>query len=218
MSREQLNEQQTQVGAAESVAPTTDETYGLPKAVYAQVLRLSPGNVEGLRELLAAYPNFRQGILSVASHQLGATTVRQAIRPAPLTQEQIGPGGEFALEGNAPAPKKSPLTQEQIGPGGEFALEGNAPATPAAEPAWAGGARAYNEAHPELVSNFNALTGGSCLVDGKLDPQAVAEWQKAHGLDPDGKVGPLTVAAAKRAGAQNKPAKPDLASIIDDLE
>jgi hypothetical protein len=266
MSREQLTDQQSQQDETTSGSATTEETYGLPQPVYEQVMRLGPGNVEGLRDLLARYPNFSQGILSVASHHMGAAAVRQAVkRPGGLTQDQIRPGGEFALEGDAPkpgltqdqirpggefalegdapkprltqdqirpggefalegeAPKprltqeqirpggefalegdapKPRLTQEQIRPGGEFALEGNAP-TAAAVPAWVAGARKYNEAHTDLVSNFNVATGGSCLgSDGQLDPQAVSAWQRAHGLDPDGKVGPLTVAAAQRVSAK----------------
>ena len=98
------------------------------------------------------------------------------------------------------------LTQQQIGPGGEFELEGSAPAKPAAEPAWAGGARRYNEAHAEGVSEFNELTQGSCKgADGQLDPQAVARWQRQHGVDGDGKVGPHTLAAARHVQAKAGP-------------
>jgi hypothetical protein len=285
MSREQVVDQSVQEGEA-SQSTTTAETYGLPAAIYAQVTRLGPGNVEGLKELLARYPNLRQGILSVASHHLGAATVRQAvmltqdqirpggefalegdaprgtltqdqIRPggefalegdAPrgtLTQDQIRPGGEFALEGDAPrrmltqdqirpggefalegdAPRRM-LTQDQIRPGGEFALEGDAPRrtltqdqirpggefaledspevapapTPKGpEPAWVAGARRYNDAHADLVSSFNQLTNNSCIgADGQVDPQLVADWQRARGLDDDGKIGPMTVAAARQ--------------------
>jgi peptidoglycan hydrolase-like protein with peptidoglycan-binding domain len=268
MSREQVADQAAQQDSASSAVAGAEESYGLPAPVYAQVLKLGPGNVAGLRALLAQYPNFNQGILSVASHHMGAAAVRQAMGPGPLTQDQLRPGGEFALEGDTPprkpltqeqlrpggefaleggtaprnpltqeqlrpggefaleggtAPRnpltqeqlrpggefaleggtapRNPLTQEQIRPGGEFALEGDAPAAPAAEPAWVAGARKYNEAHAELASNFNSLTGNTCIgADGQLDPQLVSAWQRSHGLDADGKVGPHTVAAARQAG------------------
>src|SRR5207253_2521799 len=85
------------------------------------------------------------------------------------------------------------------------------PSVPAAEtkmeapPAWVAGAKAYNAAHPELVAEFNDLTGGICAETGELDPQAVARWQGHHGLPADGKVGPHTVAAAKAAKAPAAP-------------
>jgi Putative peptidoglycan binding domain len=81
------------------------------------------------------------------------------------------------------------------------------PAKSAAVPAWVAGARKYNEAHAELVSDFNDATGGSCLdAGGQLDPQAVARWQAKHGLAADGKVGPQTLAAARQASAKAGPA------------
>jgi hypothetical protein len=220
MSREQVVDQTAQQDQASSQSTATEETYGLPAALYAQVTRLGPGNVEGLKELLARYPDFRQGILSVASHHLGASTVRQAMSAGTLTQDQIRPGGEFELEGGPPrkmltqdqirpggefelegGPPRKMLTQDQIRPGGEFELEGNtpAPAPTAPEPGWVAGARKYNDAHADLVSNFNALTGNSCIgADGKVDPQLVADWQRARGLEGDGKIGPLTLAAARQ--------------------
>jgi hypothetical protein len=75
-----------------------------------------------------------------------------------------------------------------------------------AEPAWVGGARKYNEAHAELVSDFNELTKQACLdASGQLDPQAVARWQGQHGVAPDGRVGPRTLAAARKAQAKAGP-------------
>src|SRR6185503_2836945 len=89
MNREQVADQAVQQDEASAQTSTTEQTYGLPAGLYAQVTRLGPGNVEGLKQLLARYPDFRQGILSVASHHLGAATVRQAIGAGPLTQDQI---------------------------------------------------------------------------------------------------------------------------------
>ena len=77
----------------------------------------------------------------------------------------------------------------------------------AAEPAWVGGARKYNAAHAELVSDFNDATANSCLdAGGQLDPQAVRRWQAGHGVDADGRVGPHTLAAARHASAKAGPA------------
>ncbi len=61
-------------------------------------------------------------------------------------------------------------------------------------------ARAFNAAHADLVASFNKLTSHACCeqgASGPVDPQAVASWQAARGLDVDGKIGPHTVAAAK---------------------
>lgn len=53
-------------------------------------------------------------------------------------------------------------------------------------------ALAFNERHPELAAEFTMLTG--------IDAQnygAIREWQRAHGLRGDGKVGADTVRAAR---------------------
>ena len=58
-------------------------------------------------------------------------------------------------------------------------------------------ATAFNERHAGEVAEFNQLTQNACLgEDGKLDPAAVKDWQGAHDVAPDGKVGPKTLAAA----------------------
>jgi peptidoglycan hydrolase-like protein with peptidoglycan-binding domain len=221
MSREQLTDQQAEQGTAAPGTATAELTYGLPAPLYAQVKSLRYGDAEGLASLLAAHQEFSRNLLGVASSHVGLAAVKRAMamtqhnavgRPGALTQQQIGPGGEFELEGSAPAARPGvvrpgALTQQQIGPGGEFELEGSAPAKPAAEPAWAAGARRYNEAHVELVSEFNELTQGSCKgAGGQLDPQAVARWQRQHGVDADGKVGPHTLAAARHVQAKAGPA------------
>lgn len=60
-----------------------------------------------------------------------------------------------------------------------------------------GGAADYNRAHGELVARFRAAQGDlRSGANGELDPEEVARWQGAHGLDPDGRVGPHTVEAA----------------------
>ena len=65
-------------------------------------------------------------------------------------------------------------------------------------------ARRYNDVQEYLVEEFNELTAYVCQNDdtGKLDPKAVADWQRAHGLSADGKVGPHTVQAARAASTK----------------
>ena len=223
MSREQLTDQQAEHSAAAQGSQTTEETYGLPPHVYGPLMKMGPGDAEALHDLLTNFPGFRQQILSaaVSANQMGNIAIQRAIdmtkrhavgRPGALTQEQIRPGGEFELEGGPPAAKPAvvrpgAITQEQMRPGGEFELESSAAPAPKAEPAWVAGARKFNDVHAELVSEFNDLTKFKCaLDDGIIDPQAVAAWQRQHGLDADGKVGPHTLAAARHAVAKAGPA------------
>jgi peptidoglycan hydrolase-like protein with peptidoglycan-binding domain len=58
-------------------------------------------------------------------------------------------------------------------------------------------AEQYNEDHQHRVAEFNELTQDSCVVNGKLDVMKVRDFQKAQQVDPDGMVGPWTIAAAK---------------------
>jgi peptidoglycan hydrolase-like protein with peptidoglycan-binding domain len=57
-------------------------------------------------------------------------------------------------------------------------------------------AKKYNADHPQYVAQFNAATGGSCMVGGELDVASVLAFQHQHGVTADGMVGPHTVAAA----------------------
>jgi len=60
-------------------------------------------------------------------------------------------------------------------------------------------AEGFNEAHAELVAEFNQTTGGACAGGrGEVDVAKLIEWQRAHGVAVDGKVGPKTVEAARR--------------------
>jgi hypothetical protein len=117
-------------------------------------------------------------------------------------------------------PAKSPLSQDEMRGFLEDSPAKAIPTAPAAaqspahataEPAWVGGARAYNEAHGDLVDEFNELTSDVCRLDGegKVDPQAVSRWQTHHGLAADGKIGPHTVAAARKLKAK----APEVAAV-----
>jgi len=120
-----------------------------------------------------------------------------AARPKPLWMSQPPP--------SAASPEANRALLMEI-PMDDQAMPGTA-AKPAAEPAWVAGARTYNDAHAGLVSEFNDATANSCLdASGQLDPQAVARWQRQHGVEADGKVGPHTLAAARQASAKAGPA------------
>jgi hypothetical protein len=70
---------------------------------------------------------------------------------------------------------------------------------------WQDRARAYNHGHG-LVEKFNAATANACGTGAEADPNAVAAWQTAHGVHPDGRIGQVTLAAAtKPAAAKAKP-------------
>ncbi|HEX3477287.1 MAG TPA: M15 family metallopeptidase [Kofleriaceae bacterium] len=81
-----------------------------------------------------------------------------------------------------------------------------APKGPAAATSWQAAARTYNERHG-LVAQFNAATGNVCGSGGDADPEAIAAWQRAHGIPADGRIGPVTLGAATQVAAA--PAKAD---------
>jgi hypothetical protein len=80
----------------------------------------------------------------------------------------------------------------------------------------------HNAKHPEVVAEFNRLTGGVC-AGGQcgLDINKFRAWQNARGLIIDGKIGPKSIEAARKetgqaAGAADEkaakgadPAEPD---------
>jgi hypothetical protein len=170
------------------------EGHGLRPEVRQQVLALRPGDAAGLADLLRMYSgtDLEGDILMVAREHLGHATVAKAVdikhRRAEGTAGSQGAamhmGGEF-----------DPAT---AGPGG------GERAKPEHDAAWFAAARAYNAAHAELVDEFNELTDDNCLMDAarELDPQVVAHWQRNHGVPADGKVGPHTVATARKAKAK----------------
>ena len=111
MSKEQLTEQQAQVGGGEAAAPAVDQTQGLPAHVYAQVIALGPADAPALADLLILYSGFTSRILAVAAPQVGNAAVQRAIAIAQRKQSTRGrPGslndGEMHdMVGEAPAPK-----------------------------------------------------------------------------------------------------------------
>lgn len=252
MSKEQLSEQ-TQTAAPEE-SRTKDDIHGLPPYLFGQVMKLRPGDADGLTKLLRLYPDYTDKILAAASPQVGLSTIKQA--QAMVQTNAVGasgslgstrPGGGFLDETATPTtPQGKAGALGPVRPGTEYLDEtpassgqrdapsveakqepesvasgkGSTAAEPdkgstAAEPPWVADARRYNDIQEYLVEEFNELTDYICDNDdtGKLDPKAVADWQRAHGLSPDGKVGPHTVQAARavktKGSAVAKAEQPD---------
>lgn len=210
MSKEQLTEQQPAQDGAAQTTGAQDETFGLHPRLYAQIQQLSPADDGALAEMLQAYPSLMGKILAVAAQQVGNATVQRAIALVKRWKAQ-SPGGSMNKEEvrasiDSPADSK-PIKENEMASFLEDKSDTQAPdeaptkpkAAPAADPAWVADARRYNDAHADLVAEFNDLTNDICLDDdtSKLEPKAVFDWQVAHGLDPDGKIGPRTVAAAR---------------------
>jgi hypothetical protein len=80
-----------------------------------------------------------------------------------------------------------------------------------AESGWVTRARHYNANHTGLVDRFWAATNTACVdwATMEIDPVALSDWQAAHGLSPDGRCGPETVATAEKSAAPvQEPAAP----------
>jgi lysozyme family protein len=70
----------------------------------------------------------------------------------------------------------------------------------------------FNEVHHSWAQEFNQLTDGACLTHGKIDPIKVRDFQKAHihiTLVADGRIGPWTIAAAKKVAEIREKEKAD---------
>jgi hypothetical protein len=233
MSKEQLSAH-TQTESAEE-SRTKDDLHGLPPYLFGQVMKLGPGDADALTKLLRLYPDYTDKILAAASPQVGLSTIKQA--QAMIQTNAVGaagslgstrPGSEFLDETATPTvPQVSGGALGPVRPGTEYLDEtpsaaatqepkpagsaGSATteAKPAQDEPWVADARRYNDIQEYLVEEFNDLTDYICLNDdsGKLDPKAVADWQRAHGLTADGKVGPHTVQAARAVKAKGGVAK-----------
>jgi hypothetical protein len=215
MSNAQQVEQQQvqQQDAAAQSSQTPEPAFELRPDLKAQILGMSPGDAGPLAEMLKLYPNLSGRILLFAASHLGNAFVQRAIAVAKSSQTRGGAAPlrrgvvRDAIDGpGAPLSGSemiAALHDESDGPA-KTAPAAAPRAAPVAAPAWVAGARAYNAAHSERVDEFNELTSDVCRLDGegKVDPQAVARWQSNHGLAADGKIGPHTVAAARKLKAK----------------
>jgi len=217
MSKEpQIEHQPGQQDAAAQATETADSTYGLRADLHAQILQMTPGDAGPLAEMIQNYPSLMGAILAVAASHMGNAAVQRAIQLARTWRAQGRSGALSHDEVHQATGESRPLSGSEMiaalhddSDGPQSAAPTAAPAAapgaaPAAAPAWVAGARAYNDAHAELVDEFNELTGDVCRLDGagKVDPQAVARWQTHHGLAADGKIGPHTVAKARALKAR----------------
>ncbi len=149
--------------------------------VRKAVMALQPGDAQGLQQLLNLYPSMSDALLPLAKEHLGVETVAQAVA---LDQELASRNSAMAEKKSQEATDGDLLTKSVV--------FDDLP-----------GARKFNEAHPALVAEFNELTQNAlCFSEtgeiGSIDPLKVARWQAHRGLDADGKVGPRTVAAARK--------------------
>lgn len=235
MSREQLTDQQPEQDAGASVAAANGDIYGLPPHLYGQIKSLRYGDAEGLKLLLDLHHEFSKQILGVASSHIGLSATKKAMamrtgNTAPINEQAHADVGNIAGDAFQPtpgatttAPAKDPQAQGGVTPLNDQAhadirhIAGDAfdpaPAATAAapakasEPPWVAGARKFNKVHAETVAEFNSLTNNACALDGvDNDPLAIAAWQAKNGLVADGKVGPHTLATARKVTAQAGPA------------
>lgn len=211
MSKEQVTQQQPGLEGAAPTAEVAEETYGLPPQIVAQIKQLSPADDRALAELLQVHPSHMGKILPLAAKSMGNAAVRRAMNLVKKWNTQVAGGSQSQEEirQNLSSPADDTAVKEhEVASFMEDKSDPQAPdetpsskpkEAPATEPAWVADARRYNDVQEYLVEEFNELTAYVCLNDdtGKLDPKAVADWQRAHGLTADGKVGPHTVQAAR---------------------
>lgn len=157
---------------------------------------LEPGAAQELAGILGRYPEMFDLIVAEAEQYVGAEAVKQAIA--------IVRGTDSANES-----KPEPTPTEQIEENAsQHAGQAEAPQIEE-ESGWVVRARAYNANHGDAAAEFNQLTAGACLgANGQLDPNLVANWQVAHGVEPDGRVGDDTLAAARAGGQPDQSAAP----------
>ncbi|MEO7730221.1 MAG: hypothetical protein ABIY55_04565, partial [Kofleriaceae bacterium] len=168
---------------AASLAQTELETQpAAPVAVEAQDSNDAEGPETGtVQHGKAESPASAQDGLPAAPATVltgAATGLTAAVSetPAAPTKSEAAPA---ATPGAGPAPAPAP--------------DGAQAAKPAAS--WEDRAREYNQRHG-LITQFNAATHGACGTGDDADPRAVAAWQTAHGVHPDGRIGHLTLDAA----------------------
>jgi hypothetical protein len=184
------------------------------------VLTLEGGDIVGDHlKVIKMYPELRSKVLNglgqahpelfdEALERLHA--LEQAKTKGPTEKEiteQQQSGGGSSSEGNATEATETE-SQERA----------EKPKEESKEASWITGAKRFNAAHAEEVAEFNRVTKDACVgPEGVLDPALVSDWQVAHGVQPDGRVGSATVDAAKRAAGIGHPI-PITDEALQDLE
>ena len=178
------------------------DPYSDASEINAQLSQLGPNDHVQLAALLRQYPDKQQTILYVAARQCGNACVQRA-----LAMVQNGEGAQPSQADRDEAAQGFESTAPTV----DATTASNAAALSAeveSSSMWKG-ADAYNAAHPHHVTEFNALTDGFAMRDGKVDAEKIANWQYDHGLDADGKIGPRTVAAAKKQAETRQASEPE---------
>ncbi|MBP8809258.1 MAG: hypothetical protein KBG48_34720 [Kofleriaceae bacterium] len=176
----------------EDVKPIQDEGVateeeGEKQEVVAAVEQMTEDDSALLGATMAEHPEARAEIMAEAMPVVGEAVVAEAVT---IETEEVKeePAAEVAVEAEAAEAEVSEETDEK----------------PTHSRNWVRGAQRYNARHSEMVAEFVQLTGAPVAEDGTVDPNFVAAWQTENGVSPDGRIGPLTVTAA-REGANNKP-------------
>lgn len=215
---EEMLAEQEEVKPAESAEPQQADP-AANDVILFQVPSLAVGDAQGLADLLMAHPELYEQILSTAASFLGNDTVAKALeiisgKPAEEQQaaapqaEEVTPTEvieqQASEETNA---GKAEVATEEVKQEQEQAETETAEPEP--EAGWVVRARAYNANHPDEVQLFNHATGYSCMgANGEIDPNAVANWQAANGVSPDGRVGKETADAAWALMPVEQPSSP----------
>ncbi|HEX3477403.1 MAG TPA: hypothetical protein VHT91_20410 [Kofleriaceae bacterium] len=206
MSRaQQIEQQPEQQSTAAPATERSEQTFGLPRPLYAQILQLTPDDAESLSSMLTAHPGLSGPILQVAAGHMGNAAVQRAIaitnagsksasgeQPAhgPLSQAELH---EFLDDAPAKAPpaqaqpNKHPLSQAELH---EFLDDAPAKALPA---------QAQPNQHPLSQAELHEFLD---------DPPTKAAGPKAAT-----QVDPPSVAAARAYNHQHS----DLATQFNDL-
>jgi hypothetical protein len=143
---------------------------------------LEPGDHELLASLIRKHPDMQDKIVEEARKWVDDATVKKAL-------ELLGGEEEEASAASASETAADSDAEPGGSPKGSHDRKN--------EPGWVTRARAFNKRHDSDVTMFNYATKWSMAPDGtNPDPYLVAEWQAAHGLAPDGRVGEKTAQKA----------------------
>ncbi len=125
-----------------------------------------------------------------------------------------GAGETYLAEGDVPAVAEEPAVEAAAAPTASEQAFAEPEETPAQADAKAlKAAQDYNDDRPHNVAEFNQLTDSSCVKNGALDIEKVRDFQKAAHLEADGRIGPWTLAAAKRTAEVRDKTQADEAAL-----
>lgn len=201
---EEMLAEQEETKPAETAEPQQQDPAANDVLLF-QVPALAAGDAQGLADLLLAHPELYEQILSTAASFLGNDTVAKALElmqdpqaapEPPKQEEEVTPPEVIAAQAAEETKAGTEEATAEVVQQEQEAAEVET-AEPEPEAGWVVRARAYNANHPDEVQLFNHATGYSCVgANGEVDPNAVANWQAANGVSPDGRVGKQTADAA----------------------